>query len=57
VLDFFAGSGTAGEAAGKHGRSFVMVDESPVAVKIMEKRLKPYGPRRENLPLAEGPGA
>jgi site-specific DNA-methyltransferase (adenine-specific) len=40
VLDFFAGSGTAGEAAAKHGRRFVMVDESPDAVRVMEKRLK-----------------
>jgi site-specific DNA-methyltransferase (adenine-specific) len=43
VLDFFAGSGTTGEAAAKHGRSFFLVDESAVAVKIMEKRLKAYG--------------
>jgi site-specific DNA-methyltransferase (adenine-specific) len=52
LLDFFAGSGSAGEAAAKHGRSFIMVDESAAAVKIMEKRLKPYGPRREEAPLA-----
>jgi site-specific DNA-methyltransferase (adenine-specific) len=50
VLDFFAGSGTTGEAAAKHGRHFVMVDESAVAVKVMEKRLKPYNPRREDSP-------
>jgi site-specific DNA-methyltransferase (adenine-specific) len=50
VLDFFAGSGTTGEAAAKHGRHFVMVDESALAVKIMEKRLKPYNPRREDSP-------
>jgi site-specific DNA-methyltransferase (adenine-specific) len=57
VLDFFAGSGTTGEAAAKHGRSFVMVDESPAAVKIMEKRLKPYSPRREDMPLPGKPTA
>jgi len=39
VLDFFAGSGTAGEAAAKHGRRFVMVDESAEAIRVMEKRL------------------
>ena len=50
VLDFFAGSGTTGEAAAKHGRNFVMVDESAAAVKIMEERLKPYSPRREAAP-------
>jgi site-specific DNA-methyltransferase (adenine-specific) len=49
VLDFFAGSGTTGLAAAKHGRNFVMVDESTVAIKIMEERLKPYDPRREYL--------
>jgi len=42
VLDFFAGSGTAGEAAAKHGRRFVLVDENPEAVKIMERRLAKY---------------
>jgi site-specific DNA-methyltransferase (adenine-specific) len=44
VLDFFAGSGTTGEAAAKHGRSFIMVDESAAAVQVMEKRLKHYSP-------------
>ncbi len=39
VLDFFAGSGTTGAAAAKHGRSFVLVDESAEAVEIMQKRL------------------
>jgi site-specific DNA-methyltransferase (adenine-specific) len=39
VLDFFAGSGTAGEAASRNGRAFCMVDESAEAVKVMEKRL------------------
>ena len=53
VLDFFAGSGTTGEAAAKNGRSFILVDESPAAVTVMEKRLKPYRPRRENAPSPE----
>ena len=39
VLDFFAGSGTAGEAAAKHGRAFCLVDESAEAIAVMEKRL------------------
>jgi len=46
VLDFFAGSGTTGEAAAKHGREFVMVDESPDAIAVMEKRLGRYLSRR-----------
>jgi len=44
VLDFFAGSGTTGEAAAKHGRGFVLVDESPDAAAIMQKRLAPWEP-------------
>ncbi|MDQ2835603.1 MAG: site-specific DNA-methyltransferase [Acidobacteriota bacterium] len=39
VLDFFAGSGTAGEAAAKHNRNFILVDENPAAIAIMRKRL------------------
>ncbi len=40
VLDFFAGSGTAGEAAARNGRRFLLVDESAEAIAVMEKRLK-----------------
>lgn len=43
VLDFFAGSGTTGEAAGKNGRQFIMVDENLQAIDIMKKRLSSYG--------------
>jgi site-specific DNA-methyltransferase (adenine-specific) len=44
VLDFFAGSGTTGEAAAKNGRGFVLIDENPDAVRIMAQRLRAYGP-------------
>jgi site-specific DNA-methyltransferase (adenine-specific) len=44
VLDFFAGSGTTGEAAAKHGRGFVLIDESPAAVRVMAKRLAAWEP-------------
>lgn len=40
VLDFFAGSGTTGEAAAKHGRRFLLVDENAEAIAVMEKRLR-----------------
>jgi len=40
VLDFFAGSGTTGEAAVKHGRGFCLVDESAEAIAVMETRLR-----------------
>jgi site-specific DNA-methyltransferase (adenine-specific) len=39
VLDFFAGSGTTGEAAAKHNRNFILIDKSPTAVTLMKKRL------------------
>ena len=45
VLDFFAGSGTTGEAAARNGRSFILVDQSPEAVAVMEHRLKQYCPQ------------
>ena len=38
VLDFFAGSGTAGKVAAAMGRRFVMVDENPEAVRVMRSR-------------------
>ncbi len=44
VLDFFAGSGTTGEAAARHGRGFVLVDEHPEAIAIMRRRLAAYQP-------------
>jgi len=44
VLDFFAGSGTSGEAAAKQDRDFVLVDENPDAIAIMQRRLAPYKP-------------
>jgi site-specific DNA-methyltransferase (adenine-specific) len=42
VLDFFAGSGTTGEAAAKNGRRFLLVDVNPEAVKVMRRRLGVY---------------
>jgi site-specific DNA-methyltransferase (adenine-specific) len=50
VLDFFAGSGTTGEAAAKNKRSFVMVDASETAIEVMAKRLKPFKPRKTVAP-------
>ena len=43
VLDFFAGSGTTGEAAARHRRNFVLVDSNPEAARVMAKRLGAYG--------------
>ncbi|MDM7460217.1 MAG: site-specific DNA-methyltransferase [bacterium] len=39
VLDFFAGSGTTGEAAARLGRRFVLIDNNPEAVAVMARRL------------------
>ena len=44
VLDYFAGSGTTGEAAALHDRGFVLVDHHPEAVEIMATRLAPWKP-------------
>jgi site-specific DNA-methyltransferase (adenine-specific) len=44
VVDFFAGSGTTGEAAAKHGRRFTLVDDSADAVAVMARRLAAYAP-------------
>jgi site-specific DNA-methyltransferase (adenine-specific) len=45
ILDFFAGSGTTGEAAARHGRGFVLVDNNPEAVQIAAARLARYSPQ------------
>lgn len=47
VLDFFAGSGTTGEAAARLGRGFVLVDEHPDAIAIMRTRLSEWEPEVE----------
>ena len=39
VLDFFAGSGTLGEAAARLGREFILVDSNPDPVRIGHRRL------------------
>ena len=39
VLDFFAGSGTTGEAAFRQGRDAALVDENEAAMRVMAKRL------------------
>jgi site-specific DNA-methyltransferase (adenine-specific) len=40
VLDFFAGSGTTGEAAYLLGRRFVLVDNNPEALEVMAARFR-----------------
>lgn len=45
VLDFFAGSGTLGEAAYREGRSAVLVDQNEEAMRVMQERLGFAEPR------------
>lgn len=69
VADFFAGSGTTGEAALSLGRRALLVDHNPVALELMAKRLTPLGPidwqnfvpqttvaTQEHLAISEAPG-
>ncbi len=49
VLDFFAGSGTTGEAAARAGRDFLLVDSNPEAVRVMRKRLAFAAPKTLTL--------
>jgi len=42
VLDFFAGSGTTGEAAAKNGREFILIDSNLEAINVMERRLAKF---------------
>ncbi len=41
VMDFFAGSGSFGEAAAKHGREVLLIDQNPEAIEVMRQRLSP----------------
>lgn len=42
LLDFFAGSGTFGEAALLHGRNVTLIDENPQAIEVINKRLNRF---------------
>ncbi|TVQ90678.1 MAG: site-specific DNA-methyltransferase [Deltaproteobacteria bacterium] len=44
VLDFFAGSGTTGEAAAELGRDCILVDCNPEAIDVMRRRLERFDP-------------
>ncbi len=52
VLDFFAGSGTTGEAAAQNGRDFLLVDASEEAIGVMTRRLARFEPEVSSFPLA-----
>ena len=42
LMDFFAGSGSFGEAAARLGRDCILIDNNPEAIAVMEKRFAPY---------------
>lgn len=42
LLDFFAGSGSFGEAAARNNRKVVLVDQNPEAIRVMKKRFRKY---------------
>lgn len=44
LLDFFAGSGTLGEAAASLDRRVVLVDQNPEAIRVMKQRLAAFAP-------------
>jgi len=49
VLDLFAGSGTAGDAAARNQRRFFLVDENPEAIEVMRRRLCSFAPRSTRI--------
>jgi site-specific DNA-methyltransferase (adenine-specific) len=45
LLDFFAGSGSFGDAALKHNRNVTLIDDNPQAISVMVNRLSKYLPQ------------
>ncbi|HOY68883.1 MAG TPA: site-specific DNA-methyltransferase [Candidatus Ozemobacteraceae bacterium] len=43
ILDYFAGSGTLGEAAALLDRHAILIDSNPEALQVMSRRLSKYG--------------
>ncbi|MFW5923879.1 MAG: DNA-methyltransferase [Planctomycetota bacterium] len=54
LLDFFAGSGTLGEAAANNDREFILIDENPEATDVMADRLRFAEPELVGFPEPEG---
>lgn len=42
VLDFFAGSGTVGDVCNTLERNFILIDNNPQAIAVMQKRFKAF---------------
>lgn len=43
ILDFFAGSGTTGAVAAELDRKFILIDQNPESIEVIQKRLKADG--------------
>ncbi len=56
ILDFFAGSGSIGEAAAMHGRHVILIDRNPEAITVMGERLARFEPTIVTPPEAEPDG-
>ena len=48
LLDFFAGSGSFGDAAARNQRDFLLIDSNPEAIRIMARRLRIHSPELIN---------
>ncbi len=57
LLDFFAGSGTLGQAATEEDRRFILIDNNPDAARIMVRRLASANPQCLNSELTDTPAA
>lgn len=57
LLDFFAGSGTFGEAALAHGRNCLLVDSNPESLRVMERRFAGLPVVWRNWPPRQPAGA
>ena len=55
-LDCFAGSGTLGAVAAQLGRRYVLIDSSPQAVQVMQRRLSHSSRAAFPMPACRGPG-
>ena len=42
LMDFFAGSGTLGESAFRHGRNCILIDQNPQAIETMRRRFSTF---------------
>jgi site-specific DNA-methyltransferase (adenine-specific) len=54
LLDFFAGSGSFGDAADRNGRDVVLVDDNPVAIEVMARRFAGRAARFSRLGAPPG---